>query len=338
VSCCRSPCTSITAAVSERSGTAWIFLNINKRGDGSDIHASREEASGAAIWDLPGRVADVISAQLRVHMIIGDGAEFAKREDKGLSTQELMAKAAWNMSRFRRENWYAARAALEQAARRAPDNPIALSMLASMETQMIPLIPFSELSPDLDRMMALCERAVELDNSNDYVFRTRGNLRLWRLGDHEGACFNCCRALAINPSFHLAHLTIATSEIFAGRFEAGTLRLQEMMRRVPFDSQNPLFLSLIALARLLSGQDDEAIEAAREGHERNPLGGWNALVLAVAASECGRITGSLKFRKMVARIELAPSHFLDLPIRDRSSAEYLASRALAAGVSEDIRA
>jgi hypothetical protein len=30
-----------------------------------------------------------------------------------------------------------------------------LSMLASMETQMIPLIPFSDLSPDLDRIMAI---------------------------------------------------------------------------------------------------------------------------------------------------------------------------------------
>ncbi len=328
----------ISGRVSERSGTVRIFLNIAKCGVGSDIHASREEAAGAAIWDLPGRVADMISAQLRVHMITGDGSEFASREDKGLSTQELMAKAAWHMARLRRENWYVARAALEQAARQAPDNPIALSMLASMETQMIPLIPFSDLSPDLDRIMAICERAVELDHSNDYVLRTRGNLRLWRLGDHEGACLDCRRALAINPSFHLAHLTIATSEIFTGGFEAGALRLEEMMRRVPFDFQNPLYLSLIALARLLGGKDDEAIAAAREGHERNPLGGWNALVFAVSASECEQITGSSKFRKMVDRIELAPSHFLDLPIRDRSLVEYLASRALAAGVSEDTRA
>ncbi len=322
----------ISGRVSDRSGTARIFFRIARRGHGADLHAATEEAADSEKWDLPGLVADAISAQLRVRMIMGDGSEFAQADDTELSAQELMAKAAWHMCRFRRTNWRAARAAMEQAVRLAPDNPTALTMLAAVETQMIPLIPFSELCADPDRALALCDRAVEIDQSSDWVLRTRGNVRFWLLGDHDGARLDCLRALAINPSYHLAHLTIATSDILSGQFKPGALRLQEMMRRVKFDPQNPLYFSLISLSCLLDGQIDAAVENAREGHERNPLGAWNALVYAVAAAGNGRIISTEVFQRMVNRIDLSPLHFLDLPFLDRSMAEELAHRAKAVGV------
>jgi hypothetical protein len=72
-----------------------------------------------------------------------------------------------------------------------------------------------------------------------------------------------------NPSFHLAHLTSKSSEIFTGGFEAGALRLEEMMRRVPFDPQKPA-LSIIDRSRPALGRkaDDEAT-LRRGRHERN---------------------------------------------------------------------
>lgn len=327
----------ISGRVSERSGTARIFFRIARHGKSEDLHAETQQAEGDAIWELPGLVADAISAQLRVRMIMGDGSEFSEVDDFTLSAQELMAKAAWHMCRFRRQNWRSARASLEQAVRLAPDNPIALSMLASVETQMIPLIPFSEISPNPDRAMALCDRAVELDQSNDWVLRTRGNVRLWLFGDHDGARQDCRRALAINPSFHLAHLTIATSEILSGEFENGARRLEEMIRRVSFDPQNPLYFSLIAIAKLLDGQIDVAVDMAHEGHERNPLGAWNALVYAASAADDACIKDTAAFHRMVQRVALSPSHFLDFPFTHPGMGEVLRARAQQAGVSEKHR-
>jgi len=322
----------ISGRVSVRSGQARIFLQIARSGRGEDIHAATEEASGEDIWGLPGRVADTIASRLRVLMIAGDGSELVSRDDAGLSPQQLMAKAAWHLCRFRRENWHAARASLEAAVKIAPENPVALAMLASWDTQMIPLIPFDELPADVDRAMDLSQRAVEHGQSIDYVLRTRGNLRLWRLGDHDGARLDCERALQINPIFHLAHLTIATSEIFSGELSAGTLRLEEMMRRAPADLQNPLYFSLIALANLLAGKKDMALAAAREGFERNPLGSWNALVLAAVAADDASLTQEREFRRMVGKIDLPARHYLDLPFTDRLHGVDLAARAAAAGV------
>jgi DNA-binding winged helix-turn-helix (wHTH) protein/tetratricopeptide (TPR) repeat protein len=322
----------ISGRVSARGGRTRIFAQIMRSGRVGDIRAAMEEASGDDIWNLPGRVADKIASELRVVMLAGEGSRLLARDDADLSAQELMTKAAWHLCRFRRENWHAARASLEAAVRIAPQNPVALAMLASWDTQMIPLIPFNELPGDPGPAMDLARRAVELGQSIDYVLRTRGNLRLWRRGDHEGARHDCRRALEINPVFHLAHLTIGTSEILSGEFSSGYRRLEEMMRRAPTDPQNPLYLSLMAIAALLEGNRSKALVAAREGHERNPLGSWNALVYAAAAAKEDAISEDEEWARVIRSIELPARHFCDLPFVDTGHAEYLVARAVAAGV------
>jgi DNA-binding winged helix-turn-helix (wHTH) protein len=314
-------------------GVARVFVKIERADTGEEIFAGADEAADGDMWDLADRVTGKTAALLRVHMVVNDGAEIVNRDDAGLSVQELFDKALWHMTRFRRENWIAARAALKSAVSLAPDNPVALALLASMHTQMIPLIPFSELPEDFDEAMELSERAVELGQSIDYVLRTRGNLRLWRLGDHESARLDCQRALKINPVYHLTHLTLATSEVFSGEFRAGENRLLEMMQRAPADPQNPLYFSLIALARLLDGRRTEAVAAAREGYELNPRGSWNALVYATTVGATP-VKRSAVFENMVSGIELSAAHFRDLPIVDARHIEALVSWAKNAGVSD----
>ena len=322
----------IGGRVTARGNVARVFVKIERADTGEQIFASTEEASDSDIWDLAGRVADRVAALLRVHMVVNDGMEIAGRDNGELSVQELMDKANWHMNRFRRENWIEARLALASAVSLAPDNPIALAMLASMHTQMIPLIPFAELPEDFDHAMELSERAVELGQTIDYVLRTRANLRLWRLGDHESARLDCRRALEINPVYHLTHLTIGTSEVFSGEFKAGEKRLQDMMRRAPKDPQNPLYFSLIALARPLDGRTEEAVAAAREGYELNPRGAWNALVYATTVGATSA-TRTEAFERMVLGMELSADHFRDLPIANSEHTEALVAWAKNAGVA-----
>lgn len=315
-----------------QGGIARVFVKIERGETGEEIFAGTDEAADEDMWKLAGRVADRISALLRVHMIVNDGQDKGDRDDAELTVQELLDKAGWHMSRFRRKNWIAARMALKAAVSLAPENPIALAMLASMHTQMIPLVPFSELPKGIEPAMELSERAVELGQTIDYVLRTRGNLRLWCLGDHEGARTDCNRALKINPVYHLTHLTLATSEIFSGEFRAGEKRLQDMMQRAPEDPQNPLYLSLVALAQLLDGRTAEAAAVAREGHELNPYGSWNALVYAASlGATSAQRTPAIE--KMVNDIKLSAAHFRDLPILDSRHTEALVSWAENVGVT-----
>jgi hypothetical protein len=94
-------------------------------------------------------------------------------------------------------------------------------------TQMHPLIEIRASKSETDWAISLADRAVSIGASSAFAFafRTRANLRLWLLGDHTGFRADCARALAINPNFDLAHLTLATSDIFSGSPIAGIERM-----------------------------------------------------------------------------------------------------------------
>ena len=264
-------------------------------------------------------VADTIAAQLRVHMIVHDGEGMVDKSNADLSTQELKAKAAWHMARFHRENWNAAEAALNEAVNKTPRDATACAMHASMATQMIPLIPFAELRHSADDAMARANTAVEAAQSNDYVLRTRANIRLWMLQDHDGARRDCGRALKLNPAFHLAHFTIAESEIMSGEAETGISRLLAMMERAPQDPQNPLYHSMIALGCLIEKRLQDAHKAAQEAHELWPTQPWCALLFAMSC-----VANKTAIPSDPALLLALPrTHFRDMPFSRAADLENL---------------
>lgn len=127
-------------------------------------------------------------------------------------------------------------------------------MLAHSTTQMYPMIINDLSGEEINWSMSLADRAVAARPSFAFAFRTRGNLRLWLLGDHQGCRADCKRALDINPFFYLTHLTLATSEILSGNYMEGENRMNSFVRLTSIDPQYPYFLSLIALARFLRGE------------------------------------------------------------------------------------
>lgn len=278
----------ISGKLRVRDDTVRIFFQISQADGQAVLFSDAREAVGHQVFDLPEDVSDSIAAQLRVLMIVNDGEESRLRSNSELTVQELKAKAAWHMARFKRDNWMTAKAALARACEISPDDPVALAMYASMSTQLLPMIPFDEVKAETDGAFERANRAVELGQSVDYVLRTRGNIRFWLLHDHDGARRDCERALSHNAAFHLAHLTIAESEIFSGEYDAGIGRLRDMMQRAPLDPQNPLYYSLIAIGEVLAGRGQKAYAASRECVELWPTQAWTALVHAVACVAAGK--------------------------------------------------
>jgi DNA-binding winged helix-turn-helix (wHTH) protein len=317
--------------VSVANGQIRAFILLTKLENGEHIYAEDWNASLDEIDALPTLIADKATNILRIHMIAFGGEGYLNQQNSKLSTQELLSKAAFHMSRFKLSNWTEAREILECAVEKSPDNPVALAMLASMATQMTPQVPFKSIPDDTDTVIELANRAVELGPRVDFVLRTRGNLRLWLLGDHEGCRVDCGRALAINPTFHLTHLTLATSEILSGQPAEGIDRMKKMMSLATTEPQFPLFVSLIALAHTLLSNTVEAFEYAREGHERNPSDSWNALVYAIAAAGRAQITDTDSFRMLLNRIALPFDHFRQMPFADQRHVDMLEERLRSVG-------
>ena len=249
-----------------------------------------------------------------------------------LDLQQLMAKAHYFYSRITAPDTVIGRAAMQAAVKIAPDDPKALALLAHSATQMHPLMQSNTSVSETDWAMSLADKAIAVGSSSAFAFRTRANLRLWLLGDHEGCRADCARALALNPNFYLAHLTLATSDILTGSYMAGIERITTYVCLTNIDQQYPYFQSLIGLAWFLSGHPGAAIACAREAHERLPSSSWHAMVYAVAASVDPENTRTARFQNMVRQLDLPFGHFRSLPFTRMEDVEALEAGLRAAGV------
>lgn len=313
------------------------FVQIAKRKTGDVVFAKQWKTLSAESGCLPWQIAERVGNALRIHMFNYDGEDYLSRNNSELDTQELMAKAAYHMSRIQMENRDAAREALSLAIKREPNNAMALAMRASAAVLSILQESHSKLPDPPEYCMELANRALSLAPHIDFVNRTRGSLRLWLNADHEGARADCKRALQITPVFHLAHQTIALSEILSGEHAAGIERVQKIMELGSSSNPRyPHYLAMLALGQVLAGHVGRAAASAREAHERSPKDPWCRYVYAAAAAGQPDVTSSAEFKRMIADTDLPISHFRDLAFTDLRDVDMLEERLSAVGYSPSL--
>jgi len=281
---------------------------------------------------LPRQITDKIGNVLRVKMFNHAGEDYIDSDNDDLDTQELLAKAAYHMSRIQPQNRDVARNALSLAIEREPTNAMALAMRASAAVLSILQESRSKLPDPPQYCLELADRAVGIAPHIDFVMRTRGSLRLWLSADHEGARADCERALEISPVFHLAHQTIALSEILSGEHAAGIRRVKKIMELgTVTNPRYPHYLALMALGQILAGEADAAVKTARESHERAPSDPWCSFVYAATAADREKTVKTEEFRGMIANIDLPITHFRDLAFTDLREVDMLEARLALAG-------
>lgn len=294
---------------------ARLFISLSESKQRGNFFSESFEGSSQDIEQFSTTVAKEITGILRIYGVAIEGIKYIEVPDDQLDVEQLVSKARYFLRGHSSEGAEIGRAIMQVAVGKAPDNPKALALLAHTVTQMYPLIINDLSDEEVTWALSLADRAVSLaiDPTSAWAFRTRGNLRLWLLGDHQGCQVDCQRALKVNPNYYLTHLTIATSDIFSGKYADGEERLNSFVRLTTIDRQYPLYLSLIALARLLNGDEEKAMEVAKEAYDRLPTIPWYALVYAATAGNFKSVTETTQFRQMILELKLPKSHFRKLP-------------------------
>lgn len=324
----------VRGRVSVSGNRARLVVSLSGLNESGNFYAESFTGDPSKLDQLSEEVARKISSVLRIRVIANDGERYAKIPNERLDLQQLMAKAHYFYSRITAPDTMIGRAAMQAAVKIAPDDPKALALLAHSATQMHPLMQSNTSVSETDWALSLADKAIAVGASSALAFRTRANLRLWLLGDHEGCRADCARALTLNPNFYLAHLTLATSDILTGSHMAGIERITTYVCLATIDQQYPYFQSLIGLAWFLSGHSDAAIACAREAHERLPSSSWHAMVYAVAASGDPENTRTARFQNMVRQLDLPFGHFRSLPFTRMEDVEALEAGLRAAGVRD----
>lgn len=304
-----------------------VFVQMAKTQSGDIAFAESWTAHGATATDLASAITDKIGSLLRIYMFNHAGADFVTQDNQYLDTQALMAKAAYHMSRIQMQNRDVARDAMILAMEREPENAMVLAMRASTAVLSILQECRSKLPDTPEFCLELTDRAMGLAPHIDFVNRARGSMRLWFLGDHAGARADCERALETTPAFHLAHQTIALSEILSGEYKAGIERTQRIIELgTKSNPRYPHYLAMLALGQMLSNQPEEALLSSKEANQRAPFDPWCNYVYAVAAAHSPDITESLVFRDMIDTLNLPFDHFRALAFTDPGAVDWLEER------------
>lgn len=323
---------AIDGRVSQSGDNVRVFVQLIRGKSGDVAFAETWSLPITEAESLPRQIADKIGNVLRVHMFNFAGEKFIDRKNEELDTQELMAKAAYHMSRIQMHNRDVARNATSVAIEREPENGIALAMRASTAVVTILQEGKARIPDPPEYLLDLAKRAVGVAPHVDFVMLTRGCMRLWLNGDHDGARYDFNRALEINPIFHLAHQFFATSEILSGEHRQGIRRVKNFIELSPSTNPRyPHYLALLALGQILAGDTEAAIQTSREGHERAPNDPWCNFVYATAAADCEAITTTQVFKRMIVSIDLPFSHFRDLPFTNSRDVDLLEGRLALAG-------
>ncbi|WP_323767705.1 winged helix-turn-helix domain-containing tetratricopeptide repeat protein [Marinovum sp.] len=323
---------AIDGRVSQSGEHLRVFVQLIRGKSGDVAFAETWNSLMSEAEDLPRQIAERVDNVLRVHMFNFAGEKHIDRKNDELNTQELLAKAAYHMSRIQMHNRDVARDAMTVAIEREPENAIALAMRASTSVISVLQEGPKKVPDPPEYVIELANRAVGIASHIDFVMLTRGCVRMWLNADHDGARADFNRALEISPAFHLAHQFLATSEILSGEHERGIQRVKKFIDLSPATNPRyPHYLTLLALGQILAGYESAAVQTSRESHDRAPNDHWCKFVYATAAASSPKITTTQDFKRMIVSTDLPFTHFRDLPFTNSRDVEVLEERLALAG-------
>jgi adenylate cyclase len=153
------------------------------------------------------------------------------------------------------------------------------------------------------KCLEAAERAVQLDGESSHTRTALVRALLW-CGQHAQAIEEANRALELNHYDALAHFWLGAALSFAGRPEEGIPRLETALELAPHDPRKTIFMTHLALACLITGQLDRALELARAAARLRSDFVEAPLVLASVLSHLGKEAEARTVAEGIANTDL----------------------------------
>jgi TolB-like protein/class 3 adenylate cyclase/cytochrome c-type biogenesis protein CcmH/NrfG len=229
-----------------------VTAQLIDAGTGHHVWSDRYDRGLEDIFAVQSEITEQILAAVGATISDAELERIRKKPTESLTAYDAWSRGFYEFQGFRVESFAEARRWYERAIEIDPGFAAAVTGLAS--TYSVLYGALIDLDPaNLDRAEELAQRAVELD-----------------------------------PSFPLAHVTLGVLEIWRGRPEAARTRLERARELAPNDPASYGFLSLVALQ---SGDPLEALESFRTMLRLSPRyesAGQASMMLAQIYAQTGR--------------------------------------------------
>jgi len=219
-----------------------------------------------------------------------------------MTAWDLVRRGTWHFHRVTRENHLRARELFRQARTLDPELPEAHIWLARVTAGVVPYGWSENPAADMQEGTEAALRAVRLDERNPYSHYALAVVSVFA-GRSEQAIRAARKATEISPSFALGHLVLGMALLFGGRASEATAPLERGLRLSPYDPQNFVWFTMLALARLFAGSAEDALEAAVRAQQVRPDWWINLETLVCCYAELDRWDDARQCAREMARVE-----------------------------------
>jgi adenylate cyclase len=319
--------------IAEELGVQYVLEgSIRKMGDKVRITAQLVDAlTGNRLMSeqYEGDVKDVFAIQddvtikvltsLRVNLTEGESARPFARGTKNLEAYLKLLQTYEQRLIYNKESLARARQLAEEAITLDPRYALAYSFLAITLYNEVNLGVYDNPQKVLERAYGLAERAVALDDSLAWAHIAVGLVGLTYKKDWDKAIAEAQRAIAVEPGSAQGYAVMASSLVYAGRYEEAIPHYRKAFRLSP--RPLPIWLWNLSSAYIAMGQYEEAIKMLKKIAEKQPDQVYAHTLLATAYVLNGREAEARKEAAEVLRIDpnfSVERSFSDSPYKDQA--------------------
>jgi TolB-like protein len=266
------------------------------------IWAERYDLELTEVFAVQDEIAERVAGAIEPELLKTEGVQAAARHTGNMTAWDLVRRGTWHFHRVTREDHLRARELFRQARKLDPELPEAHIWIARVTAGVVPFGWSENPAADMQEGTEAALSAVRLDERNPYSHYALAVDSVFA-GRSEQAIRAARRAIEIGPSFALGHLVLGMALLFGGRASEATAPLERGLKLSPYDPQNFVWFTMLALALLFAGSAEDALEAAVRAKNVRPDWWVNLETLVCCYAELDRWDDARHCAREMARVE-----------------------------------
>jgi len=254
-----------------------------------------DESSGAQVWaerydrtldnmlTIEDEVSQTVVWNVRICVKKSEHAHLEASDDAELSASDLLTKAAGFLTQGHKYSTQA-KNAVALALLEMPDSSMAHSMMTVSLFHEAEYSPIALTAAEFAEIETHAETGVKLPQAAYFEHQIKAIIQADLRQDFAGAKFHAEIALQHNPQLVPASAIVAVVECYLGSLPSGLEYLRQVIAANQQDPNRFRYRRDLALALLLSGPEDEAVNIMRRVAAEAPELRRNDLILAAALS------------------------------------------------------
>ena len=260
--------------------------------NGAHLWANRFDGLLEDVFDLQDQITESVVGAIEPTLRKAEIERSRKTRPENLDAYDLYLRAVPHTYAMRPDDNTEALVLLHQAIELDPDYAPALAYAAWCYEQRLTRGWETTQESDATTSIALARRAIATNSDDANAMAAAGFILLMVGRDYDAGLSTIDRALTINPNTAPISMFAGWANNFAGRPDIALPCFERALRLSPTDPGSFFFLTGAAMAHLLSGRAEEALELAGKSMGLNPSWDTTQLVLAAATGQLGRTAES----------------------------------------------